>query len=232
MIDASYPDHTQYPEVDYNWQEFYPDAEEEIPYDAPERKGETYGKEARITCYVDANHAHCKVTRRSVTGILIFVNNMPMKWISSRQKTVETSSYGSEIVAARIAVEAIMELRYKLRMLGVPLDGPALMLGDNMSVVLNTTVPSSPLKKKHQACNYHRVREAIAAKIVRFAHVKSEDNLADVLTKPLPPAKHRALVGPVLFRRPPHQDPKGDTDVMIDDGNDGVIRRLEQQKSE
>jgi hypothetical protein len=47
--------------------------------------------------------------------------------------------------------------------LGMALDGPALMLGDNMSLVLNTTVPSSVLKKKHNAIAYHRVREAIAA---------------------------------------------------------------------
>jgi hypothetical protein len=52
--------------------------------------------------------------------------------------------------------------------LGVALDGPALMSGDNMSVVLNTTVPSSALKKKHNAIAYHRVREAIAARIMKL----------------------------------------------------------------
>ena len=228
LIDTSYPDHSQYPEVEYNWQEFYPDAEEDIPPDSPEANGQAYGKKARITCYVDSDHAHDVVTRRSVTGVIIFVNNTPVKWISKRQKTVETSSYGSELVAARMAVEAIMDLRYKLRMLGVPLDGPALMLGDNMSVVLNTTVPSSPLKKKHQAVNYHRVREAIAARIIRFAHIPSDKNLSDVLNKPLPPYKHRALVGPVLFRRPPIAGSPRPDDPMIDDGKDGVIRRLEQ----
>jgi hypothetical protein len=56
----------------------------------------------------------------------------------------------------------------------VAFDGPALMLGDNMSVVLNTTVPSSFLKKKHNAIAYHRVREAIAARIMRFAYIKSK----------------------------------------------------------
>jgi hypothetical protein len=54
---------------------------------------------------------------------------------------VETSTYGSELVASRIATELILEIKYILRSLGVALDGPALMLGDNMSVVLNTTVP-------------------------------------------------------------------------------------------
>jgi hypothetical protein len=67
----------------------------------------------------------------------------------------------------------------------VDLDGPALMLGDNMSVVLNTSVPSSVLKKKHNAIAYHRVREAIAAKVMRFAYVKSDENVSDILTKPL-----------------------------------------------
>jgi hypothetical protein len=63
----------------------------------------------------------------------------------------------------------------------VALDGPALMLGDNISVILNTTVPSSVLKKKHNAIAYHRVREAIAARIMRFAYIESEENVSDVL---------------------------------------------------
>ena len=95
-----------------------------------------------------------------------------------------------------------MEYRYNLCMLGVPLDGPALLLGDNLSVILNTTVPSSMLKKKHQACNYHRVREAVAAKIMTFCHIESKDNLSDLMTKPLSTAQHMALAKHLVFRRP------------------------------
>ena len=87
-------------------------------------------------------------------------------------------------------------------MIGVPLDGPAMLLGDNMSVVLNTTVPSSVLKKKHCAIGYHCVREAIAAKILRFAHIPSETNIADVLTKPLVGEKFYRIVKPLFFRVP------------------------------
>ena len=105
------------------------------------------GKKARLTVFVDADHAHDQVTRRSVAGIVVFLNNTPICWVSKRQKTVETSTYGSELIAARVATELTLELRYTLRMLGVPIDGPTLLLGDNMSVVLNTTVPSSVLKK-------------------------------------------------------------------------------------
>jgi hypothetical protein len=51
-------------------------------------------------------------------------------------------------------------------------------------VVLNKSVPSSVLKKKHSAIFYHRVREAIAANVMRFAYERSEENISDILSKP------------------------------------------------
>ena len=68
---------------------------------------------------------------------------------------METSTYGSELVASIVATELILEYRYSLQMMGVELDGPALLLGDNNSVILNCTMPNSVLKKKHNACAYH-----------------------------------------------------------------------------
>jgi hypothetical protein len=136
-IDNSYPDHSLYPVEDHsNWMEFYPDGSEEIPKDLPPEKE----PRVRMTVYIDADHAHDLVTRRSITGILVILNNTPIRWVSKRQKTVETSTYGSELVASRVATDLILEVRYMIRSLRVALDGPALMLGDNMSVFLNTTV--------------------------------------------------------------------------------------------
>ena len=88
-----------------------------------------------MTVYVDADHAHDLVTRRSITGVLIMLNNTPIRRVSKRQKTVENSAYSSELVVSRIATELILEVRFMLRLLGVALDGPTLMLGDIMSVV-------------------------------------------------------------------------------------------------
>ena len=80
------------------------------------------------------------------------------------------------------------------------IEGPALMLGDNNAVVLNTTLPSSQLKKKHQAISYHRIREAIAGKILEFHHIPSWSNYADVLTKPVSAQVFHNTVKPILFR--------------------------------
>ena len=63
------------------------------------------GLPAWITVYKDADHAHDALTRRSVFGILLMINNTPVCWVSKRQKKVETSTYGSELVCAKQAVE-------------------------------------------------------------------------------------------------------------------------------
>ena len=172
---------------------------------------EPRGKLVTLTCFVDADHARDQLTRKSVTGIIILVNNTPISWVSKWQKMVESSTYGSELVASRIAVEMLIALRYQLAMLGCKVEDTSLMVGDNMAVILNTTVPSSSIKKKHQSCNYHKVRESITAKFVRFQHIKSEDNMADLLTKPLPCALFDKLTALYLFRRSktvtgPHPD--------------------------
>jgi hypothetical protein len=69
--------------------------------------------------------------------------------------------------------------------LRVALHSPALMLGDNISVLLNTTVPSSFLKKKLNAIAYHRIIRAIAARIMKFSCVKSEESVSDVMIRPV-----------------------------------------------
>ena len=98
----------------------------------------------------------------------------------------------------RIAVEMIEGLRYKLRMLGVPLNESASIFCDNQAVVTNMK-PESPLKKKHAAINYHRVREAIAAGTIQVAKEDTQTNLADILTKPLPGPRLRELIGHILW---------------------------------
>lgn len=125
------------------------------------------------------------MTRRSHTGIFLFVQNAPILAYSKRQNTVEAATFGSEFVALRICKELIVALRYKLRMFGVPIDGPTNVFCDNRGVVKNASVPESALTKKHNAINYHAVREAAAAGILRVGKEDGDTNLADLLTKVL-----------------------------------------------
>ena len=130
------------------------------------------------------------------------INKTVVYTYSKRQNTVESSTYGSEFVAGRIAVEKILEYRYECRMLGMRIDTPAILLMDNEAVVKNTCLPSSTLKKKHNAIAYHKVREVVAAEIVLLAHIKTDFNKSDILTKPMGPQDHYRLTEGILFVHP------------------------------
>jgi len=105
--------------ADSNWSDFYGEVEEELPRHMPK----PLGSPARIGCFVDANHAGNLLTRRSHTGILVFIMNAPILWLSKRQNTVESSTFGSKFVALHLAKEMLVALCYKLRMFEVPIDG-------------------------------------------------------------------------------------------------------------
>jgi hypothetical protein len=121
---------------------------EELPLNMPEPRGMGFTMRAKV----DADHAADTVTRRSRTGFVIYLNCAPIYWSSKKPTTiVESSSFGFEFVAMKQCCEYLRGLRYKLRMMGIPCEGPAYILGDNQSVLANTTVPGSMLKKKSQS---------------------------------------------------------------------------------
>jgi Reverse transcriptase (RNA-dependent DNA polymerase) len=191
------PNHKAVYEPDvYDWlYSVYGNVSEDIPKDAPKPRG----KPVQTTTYEDANLMHDLVTGRSMSGILHMINQTPVQWFAKKQNLVETATYGSEFMVARQATEQIIDLRYTLRMLGVPLEGPSWMFGDNKSVVTSSTIPHSTLDKRWNALSYHRVREAIAAGIIIFQHIDGKSNPSDVLTKFLPWNEFWPLIQPLLF---------------------------------
>jgi hypothetical protein len=168
----------------------YPDACEEISKQDPEPRG----KELKITVFVDSDHAHDARTRRSITGLLGFLGCTPIMARAKRQTSVDSSTYGAEFSAARSAVEYIIGMRLFLRSIGVPVTGPSVLLGDNMGVVLSATQFTSVLAKKHHAISYHKVRECIAAGVVDFRWIDGENNLADLMTKPVTKVTQNTLL--------------------------------------
>ena len=141
------------------------------------------GEEVTITTIMDANLNHCLATGKSLTGCLHFVNKTSVDWYSKKQATVERASYGSEFVGAITATEHIMDNRQTLRYLGAPIATKSFLCGDNRSVVTSATLPRSTLTKWHNILAFHRVREAIAAKLMAFYWIQSAYNLSDMLSK-------------------------------------------------
>ena len=92
------------------------------------------GHKFSISMFVDADLAGDKSTRRSKTGVLIFINDALIHWYSKRQATFEASTFGAELCAMKAVVDMIETLSYNLRMFGVPIYDYANVLCDNKAV--------------------------------------------------------------------------------------------------
>jgi len=197
VCDAAYFDWD--PPKEPDWSDFYPGAKEAaaklIPPDMPEPRG----KVVQVTTYEDSDHAGDQVTRRSRTGVIIFCNRTPVLWYSKKQTSIETSSFGSEFSALKTAVELTEGVIYKLRMMGVPVEVPAMVMGDNQSVITNSSVPASMLQKKSNSIAYHYTRERAAMGVVAMVYVHTSENLADMLTKTQAGSVRLPLVKKVLY---------------------------------
>ena len=190
VYDPSVPevDKSRFEQKDWTSSEFgHLQGKEELPPNMPEPRGLGFTMRAKV----DADHASDTVSRRSRTGFLVYLNCSLIHWFSKKQTSVESSSFGSEFIAMKQCCEYLRGLRYKLRMMGIPVKGPAYIEGDNQSVLANTTIPDSILKKKSQSIAYHFVREGSARDEWRTTYVNTHNNEADLLTKLLPSGPKR-----------------------------------------
>ena len=156
-------------------------------------------KEVDIHMYMDSDHAGDKVSCRSRSGFLIYVNMALVQWFSKKQSTVETSVFSTEFVAMKQGIDALRGLRYKLRIIGIPIFGPSYIYGDNMSVIHSSSRPESVLRKKSNSIRYHTVHESVAMGESLVGHIPSKENIAEFLSKVLYGEKRRYLVSNILY---------------------------------
>jgi hypothetical protein len=142
------------------------------------------GDEMKVNIYFDSDHAHDKITGRSISGVVVYIGSTPIIWRSKRQGSVQTSTYGAELNSMRLAVEEAITIRYML-ILGIKVSEPSNTIGDNEATILCATNPETGWKKKNVALSYHFVREQAAIKSINPCKVGSKNNVADLLTKPL-----------------------------------------------
>ena len=196
VIDTSYPwiDMSEF-KSNYNLSPFYGGGQEAKPMDSPY----PLGKDITLRMFFDSDHAEDKSDRRSRTGFMVFVNMEMINWHTRKQAHVECAVFGAKFVAMKQGVEALRGIRFKLQMMGVKIDVPTYVYGDNMSVIHNTSNPELVFKNKSNSICYHFVREAVVMKTFLSTHVPTAINWADLLWKVLFGKKRRELVQGVLF---------------------------------
>ncbi len=130
-------------------------------------------------------NARNRVNRRSHTGILIYLNTAPFVWYSKAQTTVESSTFGSEFVALRIATDLFGGLWYKLCIVGVPIDSLTNVRTDNLSVVQNFTIHPPPLRKNIILSVITDCVKQSWQELLGLLIFPSKENSADMFPKPL-----------------------------------------------
>ena len=136
--------------------------------------------------FVDYDNSGNRITRRYQTGFLIFLNCAPIYWFSKNQTSIDTISFGYDSVTMKQCCEYVRGLIYKLRMMGIPVKIPTFVFRDNQSVLSNTPMPHSTLKKKSSSLDFQFFQEGVEKSEWRTTYLNTHLNPSDMCTKSLP----------------------------------------------
>ena len=108
---------------------------------------------------------------------MIYMNTTLVQWFSKKQSTIEASVFGAEFVIMKQGIDASTGLRYKLRMISIPISSPTYIYGDDMSFLYNTSRPGSVLRKKSNLVCYHAVHESVVVGESLIGHIPVKENV-------------------------------------------------------
>ena len=152
-----------------------------------------------LTIYSDADFAACKDDRRSVTGYSVHMCGAAVSWMSARHHTMAQSTVEAEYMASAEAVKEAVWWRSFLRGMGHRLSSPTTVYSDNQGSIALSKNPDSHRRTKHIDVKFHLLREHSDKGTIAMKYIGTNKMPADILTKGLPPAKHRYCAGLLGF---------------------------------
>lgn len=138
-----------------------------------------------IVGYSDSDWSGDLDDRKSTTGFVFFMGDTAFTWMSKKQPIVTLSTCEAEYVAATSCVCHAIWLRNLLKELKMPQEEPMEICVDNKSALALAKNPVFHERSKHIDTRYHFIRECIEMKEVKLKYVMSQDQAADIFTKPL-----------------------------------------------
>jgi len=144
--------------------------------------------------YVDADWAGDPNSRRSISGCVFFLNGCPISWAAKKQPSISLSSTESEYMASTLATREAVFLRQFLAELGFCPAGPIPIFVDNQSAIALARNPEFHARTKHIEVRHHYIREKLEDGVIDLKYIPTDDQVADIFTKPLPTVKHSKFV--------------------------------------
>ncbi|WVZ17444.1 hypothetical protein V8G54_010426 [Vigna mungo] len=139
----------------------------------------------RLVGYTDSDFGGDQVERKSTSGSIFFINDVPVSWSSKKQTIVALSSCEAEYVAGCSAVCQgiwLCEILNHLRLKG---EQSFELKMDNTSAISLAKNPINHGRSKHIDVKFHFLREMVNQRKVVLRHCKTEHQLADLFTKAL-----------------------------------------------
>ena len=158
--------------------------------------GLTYSRDSDLSPsgFVDADYGGCRDTRRSTSGYIFLMAGGPVAWSSKRQATVALSTVEAEYVAMSRCAQQLVWMHSWLDEVEIEYSVPGIIKGDNRGAIALTKNTRDHGKIKHIDIRHHYIRELLKTGNIVMEQVPSADNLADILTKPLPRDHHHRLL--------------------------------------
>ena len=156
-----------------------------------------------LYCYCDASYA-CNDDMSSQSGYSFCIgkDNGMFYSKSQKQNVIATSSTEAEIVAAYEATKEIVWLRELLRELGFEQNEPTVIFEDNMSAIeIASNFNTQHKRTKHYAVRCAFLKSQVKDEVVQFRYIKTEEQVADVLTKALVKNQHVKLSNCMMGRK-------------------------------
>ncbi|XP_019091080.1 PREDICTED: uncharacterized protein LOC109128695 [Camelina sativa] len=160
-------------------------------------QGLFYGKDDYFSLrgFSDADWGACPDNRRSVTGYAIFIGQSLVSWRSKKQDMVSMSSAESEYRAMSVITKELLWFTYLLKALRVPFSLPVYLYCDNQATLYIASNSIYHERTKHIEFDCHKVREAIEDGVLKTMFVRTDNQLADILTKTLHLTPFRNNIG-------------------------------------
>lgn len=147
----------------------------------------------QLVAYCDADYAADIDDRKSRSGFLLMLNSGPVAWGSRKQTCTAGSTTESEYISASLASQEVIWMRRLLASIRFPQTGPTKLFSDNQAAIRLVQNPIFHQRTKHIATKFHKIREAQHDGEIALLYIATEDQLADVLTKPLPRDKFKRI---------------------------------------
>ncbi|XP_020578757.1 uncharacterized protein LOC110023608 [Phalaenopsis equestris] len=139
----------------------------------------------KLVGYSDSDWAGDMDDIKSTTGFVFFIGDTAFTWMSKKQPIVTLSTCEAEYVAATSCVCHAIWLRNLLKEISLPQEEAIKICIDNKSAIALAKNPVFHDRSKHIDMRYHYIRECIERREIQVQYVKSQDQVADIFTKPL-----------------------------------------------